>query len=442
MLLDTDTPGMPAPALATRPAPDPAAGPGPEAEADAAHGQILAEAPFFPVPTPVRSNSSNPLESMFDNDNAAENTNGNNTYAFAVKKTSLDQGAGADDDDDEKEEERLRALRNSSATAAPAADLHKESDLKSADAAKSSAKKQTPRSSHYSIAPAAADVKYTPGMIVWAKVKGYPWWPGRIEHEHELPANILKIKPTKMITPHSPIYFCGTRDYGWQPHDLLRPFAEFREELTERGNRTAAFLLAVREGNNPHLLNTLPDNAAVAVATSASAGSSKKQTKKRRDDDYDGVDDIAGDDEDGRKRRKSSAGGEKRGRKKASSAAAPSAAAPADANGVDALDKAASSPSKADKKDELKTPEEKLKRLRSKLQNFLLKDHTETDHFSRADRYLTEVEQFAVDVALLLSTKIGKVIRRISEMTIPDDKYNIVERSRVVVEKWKLIVDS
>ncbi|KAJ3342986.1 hypothetical protein HDU83_005846 [Entophlyctis luteolus] len=342
---------------------------------------------------------------MFDNDNAAENTNGNNTYAFAVKKTSLDQGAGAaDDDDDEKEEERLRALRNSSATAAPAADLHKESDLKSADAAKSSAKKQTPRSSHYSIAPAAADVKYTPGMIVWAKVKGYP---------------------------------CG-----WQPHDLLRPFAEFREELTERGNRTAAFLLAVREGNNPHLLNTLPDNAAVAIATSASAGSSKKQTKKRRDDDYDGVDDIAGDDEDGRKRRKSSAGGEKRGRKKASSAATPSADAPADANGVDALDKAASSPSKADKKDELKTPEEKLKRLRSKLQNFLLKDHTETDHFSRADRYLTEVEQFAVDVALLLSTKIGKVIRRISEMTIPDDKYNIVERSRVVVEKWKLIVDS
>ncbi|KAJ3191000.1 hypothetical protein HDU82_003750 [Entophlyctis luteolus] len=241
---------------------------------------------------------------MFDNDNSVASTNGRSNLSVPNNPAADQDADGADDgddegDDDEKEEERLRALRNSSSTAAPAADSHKESDVKSADASKSSAKKPTPRSSHYSLAPAAPDVKYTPGMIVWAKVKGYP---------------------------------CG-----WQPHDLLRPFAEFRDELTERGNRTAAFLLAVREGNNPHLLNTLPNNAAVAVPASASSGSAKKQTKKRRDDDYDGADDgaAAGEDTDGRKKRKS-AGGEKRGRKKAG-AIATSSGTGADANGVDAL---------------------------------------------------------------------------------------------------------
>ncbi|KAJ3352583.1 hypothetical protein HDU83_007890 [Entophlyctis luteolus] len=398
----------PAPASAHSPAPAPA--PSPDAPtapaapaAPAAPDQALSE----PSRSPARSRSPNPLESMFDNDNSTDNANANGSAnVFVSKSSSADAGAArGDEDDDEKEEERLRALRNSSAAAAAApatADSHKESDLKPADGSKSSAKKQIPRSSHYSVAPAAADVKYTPGMIVWAKVKGYP---------------------------------CG-----WQPHDLLRPFAEFRDELTERGNRTAAFLLAVREGNNPHLLNTLPNNAAVAAPTS----SAKKQAKKRRDDEYDGADDAAAadDDDDSRKRRKSSsaAGGEKRGRKKAVSTAS---SVGVDANGVDtSTHKAASSPPKIDRKDELKTPEEKLKRLRSKLQNFLLKDHSEPDHFSKADRYLMEVEQFAVDVALLLSTKIGKVMRRISEMAIADDKYNIVERSRVVVEKWKLIVDS
>ncbi|KAJ3378668.1 hypothetical protein HDU84_007400, partial [Entophlyctis sp. JEL0112] len=347
-------PLVPAPA----PAPDSAPAPPPRSLSDT-------DTSPSPIRSPLRAPSPNPLESMFDNDNSVASTNGRSNLSVPNNPAADQDADGADDgddegDDDEKEEERLRALRNSSSTTAPAADSHKESDVKSADASKSSAKKPTPRSSHYSLAPAAPDVKYTPGMIVWAKVKGYPWWPGRsrlfarsterfriypplsrfryqIEHEHELPANILRIKPMRMTTPHSPIYFCGTRDYGWQPHDLLRPFAEFRDELTERGNRTAAFLLAVREGNNPHLLNTLPDNAAVAVPASASSGSAKKQTKKRRDDDYDGADDgaAAGEDTDGRKKRKS-AGGEKRGRKKAG-AIATSSGTGADANGVDAL---------------------------------------------------------------------------------------------------------
>ncbi|KAI8607858.1 hypothetical protein BC830DRAFT_1086633, partial [Chytriomyces sp. MP71] len=107
------------------------------------------------------------------------------------------------------------------------------------------------------------------------------------------------------------------------------------------------------------------------------------------------------------------------------------------------------------KKEELKTPEERLKRLRSKLQNFLQNDHSEAEHFSKADKYLTEVENFKVDIELLLvrrviiqqqdllpNTKIGKVMRRISEMTFNEDKYKIIERSKEIVEHWKQVVDA
>ncbi|KAI8614738.1 hypothetical protein BC830DRAFT_1126044 [Chytriomyces sp. MP71] len=57
----------------------------------------------------------------------------------------------------------------------------------------------------------AVDAKFASGAIVWAKVKGYPWWPGRIEDEQNLPNNIIQIKP-KVATGHFPILFCGTRD--------------------------------------------------------------------------------------------------------------------------------------------------------------------------------------------------------------------------------------
>ncbi|KAI8615248.1 hypothetical protein BC830DRAFT_1168774 [Chytriomyces sp. MP71] len=62
-----------------------------------------------------------------------------------------------------------------------------------------------------SSAPGSGDAKFVSGSIVWAKVKGYPWWPGRVEDEQNLPNNIIQIKP-KVATGHFPILFCGTRD--------------------------------------------------------------------------------------------------------------------------------------------------------------------------------------------------------------------------------------
>ncbi|KAJ3092244.1 hypothetical protein HK100_006980 [Physocladia obscura] len=368
-----------------------------------------------PEPKPTE-----PLESMFDGDPeptpSAENGN-----------SSKLNGAG--DDDDEAEEERL----------------HEEAAKKKRDEKshlQTPAKKLGRPSSASANAPPAKPplpkVDYAPGMIIWAKVKGYPWWPGRIEHEDNLPENIKQIKPRHTSIPHEPIYFCGTRDYGWQTHDTLRPFEEFKKEFSDKGLKSASFQLAVREGNDPSLLNSLPNLSKKVYVPSSS---SKKRKTVDSEADVETSDGDADPDVDKVKPKKKRSNIVNSDTKKAKT---PKRKADNATTAVASADSTAILPPESvkEKKEDPKTPEEILKRLRSKLQNFLQNEHSLPEHFSKAEKYLAEVEQFQVDVNLLLSTKIGKVMRRISEMALPDDKFKIVERSKNLVENWKSIVDS
>ncbi|KAJ3086139.1 hypothetical protein HK100_008798 [Physocladia obscura] len=331
------------------------------------------------------------------------------------------------DDDDEAEEERLREEA-----------AKKKRDEKAHQQAPTK-KLGQPSSASANVLPAKVPlpkIDYTPGMIIWAKVKGYPWWPGRIEHEDNLPENIKQIKPRQTSIPHEPIYFCGTRDYGWQTHDTLRPFEEFKKEFSDKGLKSAAFQLAVREGNDPSLLKSLPNlSKKVYVPSSAS----KKRKAADSDADVETNDSDADPDVDNLKpkKKRSSIANSDTKKAKIPKKKADNTAAGASTDITSTLPE-----SVKEKKEECKTPEEILKRLRSKLQNFLQNEHSLPEHFSKAEKYLVEVEQFQVDVNLLLSTKIGKVLRRISEMALPDDKFKIVERSKNLVENWKSIVDS
>ena len=50
------------------------------------------------------------------------------------------------------------------------------------------------------------------GEILWVKLGKYRWWPARVLHPREVPANIEKL-------PHDvgefPIQFCGSKEYAW-----------------------------------------------------------------------------------------------------------------------------------------------------------------------------------------------------------------------------------
>ncbi|CAG8478623.1 16399_t:CDS:2 [Funneliformis mosseae] len=74
-------------------------------------------------------------------------------------------------------------------------------------------------------------MSYSPGSIVYAKLKGYPWWPARVEVESSLPSQVRSKKP-KTPKPTIGVRFFGTKDYGWFGSNDLKPFDKKDAEIT------------------------------------------------------------------------------------------------------------------------------------------------------------------------------------------------------------------
>ncbi|KAJ1557353.1 Histone-lysine N-methyltransferase NSD3, partial [Nowakowskiella sp. JEL0078] len=65
--------------------------------------------------------------------------------------------------------------------------------------------------------------------LVWAKVKGYRWWPAKIQSLDLVPTNIFNV-------PHKegshPIRFYGTKEYGWCTDDKILPYETNKLKLS------------------------------------------------------------------------------------------------------------------------------------------------------------------------------------------------------------------
>lgn len=75
---------------------------------------------------------------------------------------------------------------------------------------------------------------YKIGDLVWAKMKGFPPWPGKVSNP---PADIASKKPKK---PASCIFFFGSRNYAWIEDTLIKPYHEHKEQL-EKSNKSTGF---------------------------------------------------------------------------------------------------------------------------------------------------------------------------------------------------------
>ncbi|KAJ2962940.1 hypothetical protein NQZ79_g2023 [Umbelopsis isabellina] len=102
----------------------------------------------------------------------------------------------------------------------------------------------------------ASTTDYAPGSIVFAKLKGYPWWPARIELDTDVPARVLKQK-SRSKGPLWTVFFFGSKDYGFFGADSIRPFDAdaVERDLKAKKFKTKDLELAVRQALDPSLLD-------------------------------------------------------------------------------------------------------------------------------------------------------------------------------------------
>lgn len=86
------------------------------------------------------------------------------------------------------------------------------------------------------------DRKFRKGDMVWAKVRGFPWWPGVIKN--------IFLKPSKDSAnvekePHAKVYFVGDSTYIQVPFDKLFRFDSKLPEFSRTKNKRLLKSIAI-----------------------------------------------------------------------------------------------------------------------------------------------------------------------------------------------------
>ncbi|RIA96618.1 hypothetical protein C1645_871931 [Glomus cerebriforme] len=129
-------------------------------------------------------------------------------------------------------------------------------------------------------------MSYSPGTVVYAKLKGYPWWPARVEVEDSLPSDVRSKKP-KTPKPTIGVRFFGSKDYGWFGSNDLKPFDKKDAEITLQKMRNKKhdklFERSIREALDPSSSpfdEPMDEEGAVDDLVSDSDGELENESKK------------------------------------------------------------------------------------------------------------------------------------------------------------------
>ncbi|ORX88046.1 hypothetical protein K493DRAFT_411114 [Basidiobolus meristosporus CBS 931.73] len=334
--------------------------------------------------------------------------------------------------------------------------------------------------------------KHAPGTIVWAKIKGYPWWPAKIKKESEVPSAVLKQKPNRPI-PIVSVKFYGTKDYGWITSDNIKPFDEHLQEFS-KGRRGVQFDRAVKEASNPDAQMTdteeevqeaeedeLESEEEAAPKKTPKRGGRKKAEPRRKSRGKADSDDASesepvkdtkakktpnrrassgrrssrikqseveeeeegGEDEDEdkleerlsthkRKNPTSEVSTPKRRRTSRKDKSTEESTEPK------VQEQEPSTPQSAKQKSKPRSPSQKLMHLRHKLQKLTMKDVI--GDMSVIDSLLKEVESFDMNLSLLRETKIGKLMKRVSQLELDEDPFDVKDRAYMLTKKWRSLL--
>ncbi|KAI7898563.1 uncharacterized protein BX663DRAFT_524602 [Cokeromyces recurvatus] len=269
--------------------------------------------------------------------------------------------------------------------------------------------------------------EYTPGTIVFAKLKGYPWWPARIEADHAVPPKVLKQKSKAKGALYT-VFFYGSRDYGFFGPDAIRPFdSEIVEnDLKAKKFKTKDLEMAVRQALNPALLEQIEREEAEAEAeeeehtnkrknnTKKTAANGKRKSTTRKmavEDEDESIED--------RKRRRKSMSLEKE-------------------------EDVRNSP-QMDKEELKKTPEYKrVYHIRHRLQRLVYnkkEGEIPKEDYPKILQVIKEIEEAPMTYNLLKDTKIGKVVKAACSYPFENES-TIKERCQQIMRSWKsLLID-
>jgi hypothetical protein len=113
---------------------------------------------------------------------------------------------------------------------------------------------------------------FSAGDLVWAKMKGYPHWPARVDEPH--PGQVI---PKKKYL----IFFFGTHETGFLGPEGLFPFESYREKYW-KPNKRRGF---------PEALDEIVNNPTVVHVDHPPTEEESEDEEEDEDEDEDGVED-------------------------------------------------------------------------------------------------------------------------------------------------------
>ncbi|PVU98107.1 hypothetical protein BB561_000093 [Smittium simulii] len=335
---------------------------------------------------------------------------------------------------------------------------------------------------------------YKTGTICWAKLKGFPWWPSVIMDESILTKEVRRYKPKG--GKNYPVMFFGSIDFAWLSSENLEPYEEnLDKHSTKPQNRKEPkFGLALKQAIDPDEVERLIQS----IARESEQEKTREENPENFSDDQDSEGESRSNDDsddsnssDRRsvskkkktnystpaKRRESSAanrdanGSSKKSRTEQSSSSKSSKASDLNSpssrkqsnlsqtrqsnedlnNNSDSQDSKKNTLS-IDKDSSRKTNEirqklgksyDTLMVLRHKIQRLLLKGEI-TEDLDPIDDLFRKVEKAPMTVELLQVTKMGKLMRKISQLDklpkLENEKFSIKLRAEEMTSRWRRLV--
>ncbi|GAA5806699.1 hypothetical protein MFLAVUS_000047 [Mucor flavus] len=314
--------------------------------------------------------------------------------------------------------------------------------------------------------------EYIPGDTVFAKLKGYPWWPARVENDKDIPAKILKQKGKSKGLLYT-VFFYGSRDYGFFGPDCVRPFdrATVERDLKAKKFKTKDLETAIHQALDPSILKAeeeaeqeeeeeeeeepeeeeeeeeeeqekpkrkerkkVEKKKKVVAKKRIKKEDEKRPAKKARLSEATATED----DNDVKKRRKSLSTEQEEENNRSqreSSAMSRKSEEPTVAVGN-------SSPIELDLFK--KTPEyKKVYHIRHKLQKLVYEKkpgEIQKEDFIKISQVVKEIEDASMTFDLLRYTKIGKVVKFACSYDYGDDEYKINQRCQQLMRNWKSLI--